>query len=53
MTRTKIIWMAFLAAGLLTMGAQAKCFTFSKTGGDVGVCVPGDSTDSRKQAKKT
>ncbi len=40
---------------LLTIGAgsalQAKCFTFSGKS-DVGVCVQGDSTDSRKEAKK-
>jgi len=32
--------------------AEAKCFKFSNKGGDVGVCVSGDSTDSRKKAKK-
>jgi len=31
--------------------AEAKCFTFSGKS-DVGVCVNGDSTDSRKEAKK-
>jgi len=41
-----------VVAGLFTSTAGAKCFKFSKTGGDVGVCVPGDSTDSRKKAKK-
>jgi len=41
--------MALLALGL---AAEAKCFKFSNKGGDVGVCVPGDSTDSRKKAKK-
>jgi predicted dinucleotide-binding enzyme len=42
------------AAVLATFGtvSYAKCFKFSNKGGDVGVCVPGDSTDSRKLAKK-
>jgi len=35
----------------LTLVSEAKCFTFSGKS-DVGVCVPGDSTDSRKEAKK-
>ena len=43
-----------LIAVLTALGsmAEAKCFKFSNTGGDVGVCVPGDSTDSRKKAKQ-
>lgn len=40
---------------LLVMGlssvSSAKCFTFSGKSG-VGVCVQGDSTDARKEAKK-
>ena len=38
-----------IAFGSMT---EAKCFKFSNKGGDVGVCVPGDSTDSRKIAKR-
>ena len=34
-----------------TTAVHAKCFTFSGKS-DVGVCVQGDSTDSRKEAKK-
>ncbi|AKF25371.1 hypothetical protein YH65_08205 [Sulfurovum lithotrophicum] len=32
-------------------GAEAKCFTFSDKSG-VGVCVAGDSSSARKEAKK-
>lgn len=35
----------------MTVVLDAKCFTFSGKSG-VGVCVHGDSTDSRKKAKK-
>ena len=50
----KMYGIVIAAAALVVLGieAEAKCFKFSKTGGDVGVCVPGDSTDSRKRAKK-
>jgi len=44
-----------LVGSLLMIGLgstlSAKCFTFSNKSG-VGVCVQGDSTDSRKKAKK-
>ena len=35
----------------MTAALDAKCFTFSGKS-DVGICVKGDSTDSRKEAKK-
>jgi len=48
--------MRYIVVGTLLMfgmavTAQAKCFTFSDKS-NVGVCVQGDSTDSRKEAKK-
>jgi len=39
-----------LVLGMLIV-ADAKCFTFSEKSA-VGVCVDGDSTNSRKEAKK-
>lgn len=41
---------AMMVFGSLSM-VEAKCFTFQNTH-DVGVCVPGDSFDSRKKAKE-
>ncbi len=52
MKMIKGLLFVLVSVGLMATVANAKCFKFSKTGGDVGVCVPGDSTDSRKKAKK-
>ena len=46
-----LLFSAILVAGFSSV-SSAKCFHFSNSGGDVGVCVPGDSFDSRKKAKK-
>ncbi len=51
MKAVKILFMASLIVVGFSTVAEAKCFTFSGKS-DVGVCVPGDSTDSRKEAKK-
>ena len=48
----KSLLLLAMISGFLVSTSSAKCFKFSKTGGDVGVCVPGDSFDSRKKAKK-
>lgn len=45
-----IVFGTLLVIGVATT-AQAKCFTFSDKS-DVGVCVPGDSSSARKEAKK-
>jgi hypothetical protein len=41
---------ASLSIALLAFAATAKCYRFSN-GGDVEVCVKGDSFDDRKKAK--
>ncbi len=46
------VFVAVLVVLAFGTTVDAKCFKFSNKGGDVGVCVPGDSTDSRKKAKK-
>jgi hypothetical protein len=52
MKMIKNLLLVLVSIGFIGTLASAKCFKFSKTGADVGVCVPGDSTDSRKKAKK-
>jgi hypothetical protein len=51
-----IIIKNIILSGCLIVGfssiSNAKCFHFSNTGGQIGVCVSGDSFDSRKEAKK-
>ena len=47
---TTVAMGAFMMLGMVG-AAEAKCFTFSDKN-DVGVCVKGDSTDTRKEAKK-
>ncbi len=51
MKLVKMIAMGTLLMVGMVGTVEAKCFTFSGKSG-VGVCVNGDSTDSRKEAKK-
>jgi hypothetical protein len=46
-------WLAMLtlAAVMVASGAWAKCYRFSK-GGEIQVCIKGDSFADRKKAKK-
>ena len=52
MKRMKFSIMALLLVIGFGVSANAKCYKFANTGGDVGVCVSGDSFDARKKAKK-
>ncbi len=51
MNKLGIIVALVVAFSFLTVSATAKCYHFSK-GGDVQVCVKGDSFADRKKAKK-
>lgn len=51
MNKTGLIVAVFVALGLLTASAAASCYRFS-SGGDVQVCVKGDSFADRKMAKQ-
>jgi hypothetical protein len=44
--------MALLLVISFGTNANAKCYKFANTGGDVGVCVSGDGSQSRNKAKK-
>ncbi|MBA1419760.1 MAG: hypothetical protein FAF03_02585 [Epsilonproteobacteria bacterium] len=47
----RMMVMALVLVAGMSGVSSAKCFTFSGHS-DVGVCVQGDSTDARKEAKK-
>lgn len=51
MKHVRLIIALVAALGLLSATAAAKCYRFSK-GGQVQVCVKGDSFADRKKAKK-